>query len=150
MVQLNAAVLRSSVPIQGELLVKIAVLIARILLGFIFTFFGLNGLFHFLPMQLPPGDAGTLFTIMFKYGWFTYISALQVIGGVLLLVGRYVGIGLTILGPIIVVILLYHITMDPKGIGMGLFAALLEVFLIYVYWPHFGPVCVIEIDKRSA
>jgi len=126
--------------------VKNAVLIARILLGFIFTVFGLNGFFHFLPMQLPPGDAGTLFTIMFKYGWFTFISALQVIGGVILLIGRFVGVGLTILGPIIVVILLYHVTMDPKGIGPGLFAALLEVFLIVAYWHHFGPVW--HIGKR--
>jgi putative oxidoreductase len=123
------------------LLVKIAVLIARILLGLMFTVFGLNGFFHFLPMQLPPGDPGTLFTIMFKYGWFTFISLLYVIAGVLLLIGRYVGVALTILGPIIIVILLYHITMDPKGIGMGLFAALLEVFLIYAHWHHFGPVC---------
>jgi hypothetical protein len=129
------------------LLVKIAVLIARILLGFIFTFFGLNGLFHFLPAHLPPGDPGTLFTIMFKYGWVTFISALQVIGGVLLLVGRYVGIGLTILGPIIVVILLYHITMHPQDIGLGLLAAVLEVFLIYAYWPHFASVCA--MNKRS-
>jgi uncharacterized membrane protein YphA (DoxX/SURF4 family) len=123
------------------LLVKIAILIARILLGLMFTVFGLNGFLHFLPMQLPPGDAGTFFGIMFKYGWVNFISALYVIGGVLLLIGRYIGVALTILGPIIVVILLFHITMDPKGIGPGLFAALLEVFLIYAYWHHFGPVC---------
>jgi putative oxidoreductase len=120
--------------------VKIAVLIARILLGLMFTVFGLNGFFHFLPMQLPPGDAGTLFTIMFKYGWFTFFSLLYVIAGVLLLIGRYIGVALTILGPIIVVILLYHVTMDPKGIGMGLFVALLEGFLIYAYWHHFDTV----------
>ena len=119
---------------------KIATLIARILLGLMFTVFGLNGFLHFMPMQLSPGDAGTLFTIMFKYGWVTFISVLYIIGGVLLLMGRYIGVALTILGPIIVVILLYHITMDPKNIGMGLFAALLEVFLIYAYWHHFDAV----------
>lgn len=119
---------------------KIAVLIARILLGLLFTVFGLNGFFHFLPMQLPPGDAGTLFTIMFKYGWFAFFSLLYVIAGVLLLIGRYIGVALTILGPIIVVILLYHITMDPKGIGMALFVALLEVSLIYAHWHHFDTV----------
>lgn len=119
---------------------KIAVLIARILLGLVFTVFGLNTFFHFLPMQLPPGDAGTLMGIMFKYGWFTFIGALYVIAGVLLLIGRYIGVALTILGPIIVIILLYHITMDPKGIGLGLFAAVLEVFLIYAHWHHFDDV----------
>ncbi|WP_035349366.1 hypothetical protein [Edaphobacter aggregans] len=119
---------------------KIAVLIARLLLGLMFTVFGLNGFLHFIPMQLPPGDAGTLFTIMFKYGWFTFFSLLYVIAGVLLLIGRYIGVALTILGPILVVILLYHITMDPKGIGMALFAALLVIFLIYAHWHHFDAV----------
>jgi uncharacterized membrane protein YphA (DoxX/SURF4 family) len=122
------------------LLVKIATLIARILLGLIFTVFGLNGFFHFMPMLLPPGDAGTFFTIMFKYGWVTFLSVLYIIAGVLLLIGRYIGVALTILGPIIVVILLYHITMDPKGLPMALFVALLEVFLIYAHWHHFDAV----------
>jgi uncharacterized membrane protein (UPF0136 family) len=121
--------------------VKIAVLIARILLGLMFTIFGLNTFLHFLPMQLPPGDAGTMMGIMFKYGWFTFIGILYLIAGVLLLMGRYVGVALTILGPIIVIILLYHITMDPKNIGPGLLVALLEIFLIYAYWHHFGGLC---------
>ncbi|MCU1221978.1 MAG: hypothetical protein JWQ42_71 [Edaphobacter sp.] len=119
---------------------KIATLIARILLGLMFTVFGLNIFFHFLPNQLPPGDAGALATIMFSHGWFTFIGILYVIAGVLLLIGRYVGIALTILGPIIVVILLYHITLLPQGIGMALLVAALEVFLIYAYRHHFGDI----------
>jgi putative oxidoreductase len=120
--------------------VKIAVLIARILLGLIFTVFGLNGFLHFLPMQLPPGDAGAMSALMFKYGWITFLSALYVIAGVLLLIGRYIGIALTILGPIIVVILLFHITLAPQSIGMGLFVAALAIFLIYAHWHHFDAV----------
>ncbi len=58
----------------------------------------------------------------------------------LLLIGRYIGVALTILGPIIVIILLYHVTMAPKEIGMALFAAALEVFLIYAYRHHFGDI----------
>jgi hypothetical protein len=125
---------------KGVLFMKIAVIIARVLLGLMFTVFGLNMFLHFLPMQLPPGDAGTLTAIMFAHGWFTFIGALYVIAGVLLLIGRYMGIALTILGPIIVVILLFHITLLPKGIGMALFVALLEIFLIYAYRNHFGDI----------
>jgi uncharacterized membrane protein YphA (DoxX/SURF4 family) len=120
--------------------VKIATLIARILLGLMFTFFGLNIFHPFLPMQLPPGDAGAMTALMFAHGWFNFIGLLYVIAGVLLLIGRFVGIALTILGPIIVVILLFHITLLPQGIGMGLFAALLEVFLIFAYRNHFGDI----------
>jgi hypothetical protein len=119
---------------------KIATLVARILLGLVFTVFGLNVFLHFLPMQMPPGDAGTLMTIMFTHGWFKFIGSLYVIAGVLLLIGRYIGIALTILGPIIVVILLFHITLLPQGIGMALVVALIEIFLIYAYRNHFGDI----------
>ncbi len=119
---------------------KIATLIARILLGLMFTVFGLNSFLHFLPMQMPPGDAGALMTLMFTHGWFNFIGALYLIAGVLLLIGRYVGIALTILGPIIVVILLYHVTFMREGIGMALFTAALVIFLIYAYRHHFGDI----------
>lgn len=119
---------------------KIAVLIARILLGLVFTVFGLNTFLHFLPMPPPPGDAGVFAGLLFKYGWFVFIGILYLVAGVLLLIGRYVGVALTILGPIIVVILLFHITMNPQGIGVASFVAFLEVFLIYAHWHHFGPV----------
>ena len=119
---------------------KIAVLIARILLGLLFTVFGLNTFLHFIPMTPPPGDAGVFLGLLFKYGWFVFFGILYIVAGVLLLIGRYVGVALTILGPIIVVILMFHITMEPQGIGMALFVALLEVFLIYAHWHHFGSV----------
>lgn len=119
---------------------NIAVLIARILLGLVFTVFGLNTFLHFIPMTPPPGDAGAFFGLLFKYGWLVFIGILYLIAGVLLLLGRYVGVALTILGPIIVVILLFHITMYPQGIPLALVVAFLEVFLIYAYRHHFHSI----------
>jgi len=116
---------------------KIAALIARILLGLVFFVFGLNAFLNFIPAQLPPGDAGQLLGLMLKHGWFYFIGLLYVVGGLLLLIGRYVPIGLVILGPIIVIILLFHITFDPKTLGIPLFVAALEIFLIWVYRAHF-------------
>jgi putative oxidoreductase len=116
---------------------KIAVLIARILLGLIFLVFGLNIYFHFIPMQPPPGDVGALMGLMFKHGWFLFYGVFYVVGALLLLVGRFVPIGLVLLGPIIVNILLFHVTFNPSGIGPGLVCAVLEIFLIYAYREHF-------------
>ena len=110
-----------------------ATLIARILLGLIFFVFGLNGLLHFLHMPLPTGDAGTLMSIMAAHGWMRFVSVLQVIGGLLLLVGRYVPLGLVILGPILVNVLVYHMAFDPGGIAPGLISTLLELFLLWAY-----------------
>ena len=119
---------------------KTAVLIARILLGLVFFVFGLNFYLHFIPAQLPPGDAGTLMGLMFKHGWFTFYGLLYVVGGLLILIGRFVPIGLVLLGPIIVNILLFHVTFDLAHIGMGIVVAVLEIFLIYAYREHFRPL----------
>ena len=119
---------------------KIAVVIARVLLGLVFLVFGLNMFFHFIPQPPMTGDAGTLGGLMFVHGWFTFYGILYVIAGILLLVGRYVPVALVILGPIIVNILLFHLTLLPKGVGPGLVCAVLELFLIYAYWPAFAPI----------
>jgi putative oxidoreductase len=118
---------------------KIAVVIARILLGLPFLIFGLNAFFHFFTPPPIAGDAGTFATIMYAHGWLTFHGLLYVIAAVLLLVGRYVPVALVILGPILVNILLFHITLAP-GIGPGLVCAVLEIFLIYAYWPAFRAI----------
>src|ERR1700681_4102096 len=99
---------------------RITALIARILLGLVFFVFGLNGFLHFIPMgPMPTGLAGQYFTVMTQSHYILFVAALQVIGGALLLVGRYIPLALTILGPVIVNILLYHLLMDLKGLPMA-------------------------------
>jgi putative oxidoreductase len=104
---------------------KVAVLIARILLGLIFVIFGANGFLHFIPSTPPPGAAGQFAGLLFTTHYYVAIFALQFIGGAMLLVGRYVPLALVILAPIIVNILLFHIHMAPSGIGPGLVATVL-------------------------
>jgi len=100
---------------------KIVVLIARILMGLIFLVFGLNGFLHFIPMgPMPSGLAGQFIGLLFQSHYVYLVSAVQAIGGALLLVNRYVALALTLLGPVIVNILLYHLLMDLKGIPMAL------------------------------
>jgi putative oxidoreductase len=112
---------------------KVAVLIARILLGLVFLVFGLNIFFHFIPQPPMPGDAGALAGLFFVHGWFYFFGVLYVVAALLLIAGRFVPVALVLLGPIIVNILLFHITLAPSGIGPGLVCAILEIFLIYAY-----------------
>ena len=126
---------------------KIAIVIARVLLGLMFLVFGLNNLFHFLPMVPIPGDAGVLAGVMFAHGWLIFHGVLYVVAAVLLLAGRYVPVGLTILGPIIVNILVFHITLNPQGIGPGIIVALLELFLIWAYWPAFRGIFTAKMER---
>jgi putative oxidoreductase len=104
---------------------KTSINISQFLLGFIFLVFGLNGFLHFIPMPPPSGVAGQFLGSMFVTKYLLVVSALQVISGALVLVNRYVPIALTILAPIIVNILLFHVLMNPAGLGLALLVAIL-------------------------
>jgi putative oxidoreductase len=104
---------------------KIAILIARILLGLLFTVFGLNGFLHFIPMQPPAGLAGQYMGALFVSHYLVVVFLVQLIGGILLLVNRFVPLALLLLGPVLVNILLFHAFMAPEGLPMALFAIVL-------------------------
>jgi putative oxidoreductase len=111
---------------------RIAALIARFLLGLIFFVFGLNGFLHFIPMgPMPTGLSGQYITVLMQSHYIYFVAAVQVVGGALLLIGRYVPLGLTLLGPVIVNILLYHLLMDLKGIPMAIIVTILWAIVFY-------------------
>ena len=104
---------------------KTSINISRFLLGFIFLVFGLNGFLHFIPMPPPSGVAGQFLGSMFVTKYLLFVFAIQLIGGVLLLINRYVPLALTMLAPVIVNILLFHGLMNPDGLGLALFVTIL-------------------------
>jgi len=113
---------------------RVATVIARVLLGLIFLVFGSNAFLHFLPMPpLPQGVTGEYLHSFFASGYVYVIGALQVIGGLLLLIGRFVPLGLTILGGIIVNIWIFHLLMAPEGVPPAIVVTILELFLIWRY-----------------
>lgn len=104
---------------------KIAFTIARILLGLLFAVFGLNGFLHFIPMQSPTGLAGQYMGALFVSHYLAVVFLVELIGGLLLLVNRYVPLALLLLGPVVVNILLFHSLLAPAGLPLALVAALL-------------------------
>jgi uncharacterized membrane protein YphA (DoxX/SURF4 family) len=112
---------------------KIAILISRILLGFVFFAAGLVSILKLGKMNGMPTDATTFMTLMMAHNYTTFIALIMLIGGLLLLVGRFVPIGLVMLAPILVNILLFHVLFQVPGIITGLVCTVLEVFLIWVY-----------------
>jgi putative oxidoreductase len=104
---------------------NIARLVARILLGLLFFVFGLNGFLHFIPMPQPTGVAGQFMGALFLSHYLAVVFAIQVVGGALLLAGRFVPLALTLLGPVLVNILLYHAFMEPEGLSVAIIAAVL-------------------------
>lgn len=120
---------------------RVVRVIARILLGLIFTVFGLNGFLHFLPMPPMSGPPAEFFGALFHTGYMIrLIFADQVLGGVLLLIGLAVPFALLILAPVVVNIFLFHFFLAPSGLPLASIVVILEVFLAWTYWERYVPL----------
>jgi putative oxidoreductase len=112
---------------------KIVGSIARLLMGLEFTVFGSNGFLHFMQMKPPEGLAGQFLQVLVESKYVYAVAALQLIGGLLLLANRYVPLALTLLGPVIVNILLFHFLMAPDGVAIAI-AIITAVLWFLVFW----------------
>jgi putative oxidoreductase len=127
---------------------KIATMIARILLGLVFLVFGLNKLYPFMPQQpLPPGPAGQFMSAMFSSHYIVAVGLFEAVGGLLLLLNVYVPLGLCLLAPVIVNILLTGGLLVHQALGSGIVVAILW---IVVYWRHRSAFAGLFQAKPSA
>lgn len=108
---------------------KIAALIARILLGLIFLVFGSNVFIHFIPMQPMPGTAGQFATALYVSHYVIVVGLLELIPAILLLINRYVPLALTLLAPVIVNIFFFHVFMAPSGLPMAIIVVILWIIV---------------------
>lgn len=118
---------------------KIVIIIVRILLGLVFVVFGSNAFLHFMPIPpLGQDPAGRFLNALFVSHYVMAVAFCQVIGGLLLLIGRFVPLGLTLLGPIVVNIVLFHVFMDPTGLVIAFVVLILWSILLWSYWSAFA------------
>ena len=125
---------------------KIAALIARVLLGLLFLVFGLNGFFQFLHMPPPTGLAAQYFGVLFVSHYLVLVFLLQVVGGALLLANRYVPLALILLGPVLVNILMFHSLMAPEGLPLALVATVLWLIVFVSVRKAFAGVFVQQVE----
>jgi putative oxidoreductase len=109
---------------------KIVTMIARLLMGLLFLVFGLNRFLNFIPIApMPPGAAEQFFGALISTHYIYFIAVIQIVSAVLLLINRYVPLGLTLLAPVLVNIDIFHFLMEPSGIPT---ACVLTVFWLLV------------------
>jgi uncharacterized membrane protein YphA (DoxX/SURF4 family) len=111
---------------------KIATIIARSLLGLLFVVMGLNMFLNFIPLPPPKEElAGDFMKALFASHYIYVVAVCQIAGGLALLSGRFTALGLTLLGPVIVNILCFHIFIDPPGLPLAGVVAVLALFLLW-------------------
>ena len=120
---------------------KTTSIVARYLLGLIFLVFGLNGFLNFIHQPPPSNPLAIQFLVAVSASHYIAVVFLaQIIGGILLLSGRFVPLGLAVLAPVLVNVLNYHVTMDPGGIGLGLITIILWVIALLPYRSSFTQI----------
>ncbi len=117
---------------------KIAPIIARYLLGLMFTVFGLNGFLNFIH-QPPPTNPLALqfFTVIFASHFAAFFFAVQLLAGLLLLSGFFVPLALALLAAELYNILAFHLTMSPATIPPALVACVLWILVFVQYRKSF-------------
>jgi len=121
---------------------KIAITVARVLLGLVFFVFGLNGFLQFIPAPPMEGLAGQWTQVMMQSHYLYFVSGVQVIAGALLLVNRFVPLALGVLAAVLANILTFHITMAPAGMVIPLVCTALWLFLVLQLRAYFAPLFV--------
>ncbi|USX49688.1 hypothetical protein [Lentzea sp. HUAS12] len=123
---------------------RYATVVTRVLTGLLFTTTGLNGFLLFMPAPDPSTMApgGVAFNAaLYATGYMLQLTcAVQLVSGVLLVIGRFVPLALALLAPVVVNIFLFHLFLEPSGTVMGLLVVAAEIGLAWAYRDKFRPM----------
>jgi putative oxidoreductase len=121
------------------------VTVARILLGLIYLFFGLNFFFHFIhgaPPD-PSSKAGIFLGGLFNSGYFfLFLKTLETIYGLLLLADWFVPLVIILVFPVSLNIFLFHSILAPAPAYLGISVLIigLNLFLAWGYRHLYRPL----------
>ncbi|HEY4440450.1 MAG TPA: hypothetical protein VGN14_08315 [Candidatus Elarobacter sp.] len=137
---------------------KVAIVVARILLGLIFVVLGAFGASTALgigpPLPALPGFAGQFNDVIFKSHFVLFVQVIQIFSGILLLVNRYVVLALVLLGAVLYNIFAFHLTMNIQMIVLPIVTFALWLFLAFRYRAYlmviFTPKAVPDVPQAAA
>ena len=117
---------------------KLALVIARVLMALIYLLYGLNFFLHFFHAALPPGRAGDFEGGLIRSGYFfEYMKSMQIAAGILLFANRYVLLITVIMFPISINIFLFHAFLLTRGIVVAALLLSANGFLLYAFRKYY-------------
>ena len=120
---------------------KIAAVIVRTLMGLLFLFASIA---YFFKLVNPPPPTGAMKTFNDGLEAAVYlmptVKVIELICGLLFVIGRFVPLALVLIAPIIVNIVLVHAFLGPEGLPLAGFLVVAEIFLLYYYRDRYRPL----------
>ena len=125
--------------------------IARLLFGFAFFVFGLNGFLQFLPQPPLTGAPAAFVGALVASGYFfPLLKGTEVVAGALLLGNRFVPLALALLAPIVVNIFAFHAFVAGSGMGLPIVLVALQLYLAYAYRNAFAPMLAAQVAPAAS
>ncbi len=111
---------------------KVILLILSILFGLMFINAGLNIFLHYMPMPKEmPEKMMKFMTAMMEIGWLLPLLGLtEIIGGLLFIFNKSRALGAIFIFPVMVGIVLTHITVDRSGLPMAIVLLAINLWVI--------------------
>ena len=129
---------------------RTAAIVIRILVGLGFLITGVNHFYTFMATPEPPSETAKQFiTAMATTEYMTVVKVLEVVGGVLLIVGRFVPLGTMLLLPVAVNIALYELVFAHKP-GPGVVLVVLLTVVIAGNWAAFRGLLLAKVPDADA
>jgi len=106
--------------------------VLSLLFGLMFINAGLNIFFNYIPPPADtPEDVMQMFAGMMQVGWLIpLLGAVQVLGGILVIIPRFSALGAVIISPVVAGIMLTHLTIAPEGLPGALALFVILIWLI--------------------
>jgi uncharacterized membrane protein YphA (DoxX/SURF4 family) len=116
--------------------------VASLLFGLMFINAGLNNFFNYMPTpDDTPESMIRMFTGMMEIVWLSpLMGVVQIVGGILFIIPRYRALGALIIFPVLVGIILTHITVEPSGLPMTLILLAIHIWVIVENREKYKPI----------
>jgi putative oxidoreductase len=113
-----------------------------LLFGLLFINSGLNKFFNYMPMPNDlPENMIKMMTAFMQIGWLLpLIAVAEIAGGILFITNKFRALGAIIIFPVLVGILLTHITIAPSGLPLALILWGIEIWVIIENWKKYLPM----------
>lgn len=117
---------------------KIVKLVLYILFGLMFLNAGLNKFFNYMPMPELTPEQVKFFTAFMSISWLMpLVATVEIIGAILFMIPRTRALGAIVLLPVMVGILVHHLTVDPSGMVIALVLMAINILAIADNWKKY-------------
>ncbi|MBD1393458.1 DoxX family protein [Mucilaginibacter glaciei] len=124
---------------------KIAMIIVRTLMGLFLLFASVSYFFELVKPTTPPPPAAVTYTTGLAVAHLMpIVKGIELICGLLLLIGRFATLATIVIFPITVNILLFHGFADPANIGGGVLLLVLNLFMAYYYRKNYASLFAVK------